>query len=171
MPCPAPQQVIHGGDAAQTLHGGGDGDGGSQYAVCQQGRAAQHGRDDQPLAAVFYQGVEGEDTALAMVVRFHGDEYVLDGGQQRDGPDHQGQRSDNESLVRLADTAVPLQDGFHHVHRGGADIAVDDADGHQDHAQLKFVPGGCLFRSRHMQSIVHGIILSRKGSFPVNSIR
>ena len=172
MPCPAPQQVIHGGDAAQTLHGGGDGDGGSQYAVCQQGRAAQHGRDDQPLAAVFYQGVEGEDTALAMVVRFHGDEYVLDGGQQRDGPYDQGQRADDKRLVGLTDAAVPLQDGFHHVHGGGADVAVDDTDGHQDHAQPELLPGLSLSRTQRMQNVVHVGFLSyvRDRSFAPYSV-
>ncbi len=141
-------------------HGGGDGDGRGQHAVDQQGGAAQHGRKDQPLAAVFHQRVEGEDAALTVVVGLHGDEHVLDGGQQRDGPDHQRQRADDEGLVGLTDAAVPLQDGFHHVHGGGADVAVDDTDGHQDHAQPELLPGLSLSRTRRMQNVVHGGFLS-----------
>ena len=131
------QQPIHGRDAAQALHRRGDRDRRGQNAVGQQRRAAQHGRKDQPLAAVLHQRIEGEDAALAVVVRLHGDQDVFDGGEQRDRPDDQGEGTHDEALIHLTQTAVALQDRLHHVHGGGADIPVDDADRHQKHAEAQ----------------------------------
>ena len=143
------QQFVHGMDAAQAFHGGGDGDGRGQHAVRQHGAAADHGGDDQPLAAVADQAVEGEDAALVMIVRPERYQHVLHGGQQGDGPDDQGQRTDDELLVHVGDAAVALDDGLHHVHGGRADIAVDDAQGHQEHPHAESLFAVSELRLRH----------------------
>ena len=133
----AAQKAVHGLDAAQTFHRRGDSDGRGQHPVGKQCRAPQHGREDEPPAAVFYQRVEGEDAALAVVVRLHGNENIFEGGEQGDGPDDQGQRADDEALVHLGDAAVALQDGLHHVHGGGTDVPVYDADGHKEETETE----------------------------------
>ena len=135
---PRAEEAVHHCHASQALHRGGHGDGGGQHPVGQQGRAAQHGGQDQPFAAVFHQRVEGENAALAVVVGLHGDQHVLDRGQQRDRPDHQRQGADDEALVDMFNAAVALQDGFHDVHRGGADVAVHNSDGHQEETKTEF---------------------------------
>ena len=96
-----------------------------------------HSREDQPVAVVAHQRVQGEDAAFAMVVGLHGQDHVFDGGQQRDRPDDQGQRADDEGLVHLGDAAVACQNGLHDVQRRGADVTVDDADGDEEHAELE----------------------------------
>ena len=132
------EKAAHGIDAAQALDRGGHGDGRREHAVGQQRGAAQHGGQDQPFAAVLHQRVERENAALAVVVGLHGNQHVFDGGQQGDGPDHEGQGADEEALVHVGDAAVALQDGLHHVHRRGADVAVDDPDGHKKETEAEF---------------------------------
>ena len=137
LPLAGAEKAVHALDAAKALHGGGNRDRRGQNAVGQQGRAAQHRRDDQPLGAVPDQRVEGEDPALAVVVRLHGDQYILERREQGDGPDHQGEGTDDKIPVDLCDASVALEDRLHDVHGRGADVAVDDADGHKEHAESK----------------------------------
>ena len=66
-------------DGAQALDGRGNGNGGRQDAVSEQRGAAQHGGDDEPLAATLDQAVQGKDTALAVIVGAQRDQHVLDG--------------------------------------------------------------------------------------------
>ena len=66
-------------DGAQALDGCGNGNGRRQDAVGEQCGAAQHGGDDEPLAATLDQAVQGKDTALAVIVGAQRDQHVLDG--------------------------------------------------------------------------------------------
>lgn len=113
----ASEEPVHHRDTAKSLNRRGHGHRRRQHAVGKQRRAAKHRRHDEPLAAAAHERIEREDTALAVVVRLHGDEHVLDGREQRDRPDDERQRADNEWLVDLRDAAVPLQNGLHHVQR------------------------------------------------------
>ena len=113
----ASEEPVHHRDTAKSLNRRGHGHRRRQHAVGKQRRAAKHRRHDEPLAAAAHERIEREDTALAVVVRLHGDEHVLDGREQRDRPDDERQRADNERLVDLRDAAVPLQNGLHHVQR------------------------------------------------------
>ena len=137
LPLAGAEKAVHALDAAKAFHGGGDRDRRRQNAVGQQGRSAQHRGNNQPLCTVTHQRVEGEDSALAVVVRLHGDQHILDRRQQCNGPDHQGEGSDDEIPVDLCDAPVALEDRLHDVHGRGADVAVDDADGHKEHAESK----------------------------------
>ena len=137
LPLAGAEKAVHALNAAKAFHGGGNRDRRGQDAVGQQGRATQHRGDDQPLGAVPDQRVEGEDPALAVVVRLHGDQYILERREQGDGPDHQGEGTDDEIPVDLCDASVALEDRLHDVHGRGADVAVDDADGHEEHAESK----------------------------------
>ena len=132
------EKAVHHFHASKAFHGGGDGDGRGQDAVGQQGRTPQHRGDDEPLAAAAHQREQREDAALAVVVRLHGDQHVFDGGQQGDGPDDEGERADDKGLVDLGDPAVALEDRLHDVHGRGADVAVDDPNGHEEHAESEF---------------------------------
>ena len=159
LPLSRAEKAVHARDRAQALHRGRDRDGGGQHPVGEQGRAAEHGRQDPPLAEVLHQRVEREDTALTVVVRLHGDQHIFDGGEQRDRPDHEGQRADDEALIHVLQAAVALQDRLHHVHRGGPDVAVDDPDGHQKQAKAKALP---FFHASILPSRPHGPCDSRR---------
>ena len=137
LPLTGSEEAVHALNAAESFHGGGDRYRRCQNAVGQQGRAAQHRRNNQPLGAVADQGIERKDPALSVVVRFHGDQYVLDRRQQGDGPDDEGEGTDDEVSVDLCDAPVALKDRLHDVHGRGADVAIDDADGHEEHAESK----------------------------------
>ena len=129
--------MVHQFNTAKTFNRRRNGHGGRQHTVSQKSRAAEHGGDDQPFAVVTNQRIQREDAALAVVVCFHGDKNVFDGRQQRDGPDDEGERADDELFVDFIDAAVALYDGFHNIQRRRADIAINDADGHKEHAELK----------------------------------
>ena len=132
------EEAVHDRHAPQTFHGGGNGDGRRQDAVRQQGCPAEHGGHDQPLAAAPNQGEERKDAALSVVVRLHGNQDILDGCKKGDGPDDERERSDDKRFVNLGDSPVALEDRLHDVQRRGADVAVDDSDGHEKHAETKF---------------------------------
>ena len=81
--------------------------------------------------------IQGKNTSLAMVIRFHGDQHIFDGGQQGDRPEYQRQGADNKLLIDLTDTAVARHDGLHDIQRRSTDIAVNNTDGYQKHADLE----------------------------------
>ena len=141
------QQLVHRRNASQTLDRSRDGDGRGEQTVREQCGAAQHGREDERLAVLLDERVEREDAALAMVVRLHGDQHVFDRGQQRDRPDNEGERANDKGLIHCADPAVALEDRLHNVHRRGADITVDDADGYEDQAEPQ--PASLLFHRKN----------------------
>ena len=114
-------------DGAQALDGRGDGNGRRQDAVGEQRRAAQHGGDDEPLAAALDQAVQGKDAALAVVVGAQRDQHVLDGRQQRDRPHDKGERAEHELLRNASDAAVAGNERLGYIHGAGADIAIHHA--------------------------------------------
>lgn len=142
---PRAEERVHHGVGAQTLDRRRHRDRGGQYAVGQHRRAADHRRKDQPLAAAAHQRVQREDAALAVVVGAHGDENVLYRRQQGYRPDNERQRADDQLLRGLREAAVALDDRLHDVHRRGADVAVDDADGYSSIAKLTFFLFAVLF--------------------------
>ena len=121
-------------DGPESLDSGRDRDGRCQDAICQKGSAADHGGDDEPLRAAAHEAVEREDAALALVVRLHCDEDILDSRDQGDRPDDEGQSADDHIVVDRGQAAVAGDDGLDRVHRRCADVAVDDAERDQDHA-------------------------------------
>ena len=120
-------------DRAETLDGRGDRYRGREDAVREQRGAANHGGDDEPLGAALHQTVEGEDAALVVVVRLHGDEHVLDGGDEGHRPDDEGQRADDDVLAHRGEAAVAAHDRLERVHRARSDVAVDDAKRNENH--------------------------------------
>ena len=114
-------------DGAQALDGRGDGNGRRQDAVGEERRAAQHGGDDEPLAAALDQAVQGKDAALAVVVGAQRDQHVLDGRQQRDRPHDKGERAEHELLRDASDAAVAGNERLGYIHGAGADIAIHHA--------------------------------------------
>ena len=118
-------------DGAQALDGRGHGNSRRQDAVGEQRGAAQHGGDDEPLAAALDQAVQGEDAALAVVVGAQRDEHVLDGGQQCNRPHDKGERTEHELLRHASDAAIAGNERLGYIHGAGTDIAVHHADGRQ----------------------------------------
>ena len=135
------------GNGAQALDGRGHGNGRRQDAVGEQRGAAQHGGDDEPLAAALDQAIQGEDAALAVVVGTQRDEHVLDSGQQRDRPYDKGERAEHELLRHTSDAAVAGNERFGYIHGAGADIAVHHAqrDKHRRDAHRNRSVRSCLF--------------------------
>ena len=133
-------------DGAQALDGRGNGNGRRQDAVSEQCGAAQHGGDDEPLAAALDQAVQGKDTALAVVVGAQRDQHVLDGGQQRDRPHDKGERAEHELLRDASDAAVAGNECLGYIHGAGADIAIHHAqrDEHRRDAHRNRSVRGCL---------------------------
>ena len=121
-------------DRAQALDRGRDGDGRGEDAVGEQGRTADHGREEEPFAAALDQAIEGEDAALVVVVGLHGNEDVLDGGDERDRPDEQRQRAEHDVLAHGGKAAVASHDRLEGVHRARADVTVHDPERHEHHA-------------------------------------
>ena len=147
-----PDDAVEEVDGAQALDGGGHGDGGGEDAVGEKRGAADHGGDDEPLAAALDEAVQREDAALVVVVGLHRHQHVLDRGDERDGPDEQRQRAKDHVLAHGGQAAVAAHDGLEGVHGAGADVAVDDAQSYEDHAGregnaalLDWLPGslGC----------------------------
>ena len=99
-------EVIEELDGAKALDGGGDGHRGREDAVGEKCGAADHGRDDESLAAVLDQGVQGEDATLVVVVRLHGHENVLDRGDEGQSPDDEGERAEDDVLAHRLESAV-----------------------------------------------------------------
>ncbi|VWM24119.1 Uncharacterised protein [Collinsella intestinalis] len=126
--------VVHGGDGAQALDGRGDGHRRGEDAVGQKRGAAEHGGHDQPFAVFAHDAVEREDAALAVVVGLEGDEHVLDGGQQRDRPDDERERAEDELLGHGHDAALACKQRLGDVHGRRADVAVHDAQGDEHRA-------------------------------------
>ena len=122
------------GDGAQALDGGGDGDRRGEDAVCEQGCTAKHGGDDEPFAVLPYDAVEGEDAALSVIIGLEGDEYVFDGGEQRDRPDDERKRAEDELLGDGHDAALARKQRLGDVHGRRADVAVHDAQGDEHRA-------------------------------------
>ena len=137
-------------DRAQALDGRRDGDGRSQDAVGKKRRAADHGGDDQPFAAALDQAVEGKDAALVVVVGLHGDEDVLDRGDEGQGPDDEGEGSQHDVRAHRGKTAVAAHDRLQGVHRAGADVTVDDAKRDVDHAGGQRDPGALRLACAHV---------------------
>ena len=158
---PGTEEAVHALNAAQAFHRGGHGNGRGQHAVGQQGRAAQHRRDDQPLPAGFDQRVQRKDAAFSVVVRLHGDQHIFYRGQQRNRPDHQRKRTDDELLVDAGDSAVALHDRLHHVQRGCSDVAVHNADGYQEHGKTESFLLILLF-SQSRTHICHSVFSSTR---------
>ena len=122
-------------DGAQALDRGGDGDRRREDAVREEGGAADHGGEDEPLSAAADEGVQREDATLVVVVGLHGDEDVLDGGDERERPDDERERAQDRVLTHGGETAVVRHDRLERVHGAGADVAVDDAQCDEDHAR------------------------------------
>ena len=142
------QHGVHRRDGAQTLNCRGHGDGRREDAVGKQRGTAQHGRDDEPLAAALDQAVQGEDTALTVVVGAQRDEHVLNGRQQRDRPHDKGERAEHELLRDASDAAVAGNECLGHIHGAGADIAIHHAqrdehrrDAHRDRSVRSYLFG------------------------------
>ena len=144
-----PVVTEHGVDrrnGAQALDGRGHGNGRREDAIGEQRRTAQHGGDDEPLAAALDQAVQGKDAALAMVIGAQRDKHVLDGRQQRDRPHHEGKRAQHKLLRDTADTAVAGDKRLGYIHGAGADIAVHHTqrDEHRGDAHGNRSVRGCL---------------------------
>ena len=122
-------------DGAQALDGGGDRHGGGEDAVGQEGGAAHHGGDDEPLGAAPDQAIEGEDAALVVVVGLHGNQDVLDGGDERERPDDEGEGAQHHVGAHGGQSAVAAHDGLERVHRARADVSVDHTQGDEDHTR------------------------------------
>ena len=120
-------------DGAQALDGGGDGHGRGEDAVGEQRRAADHRGDDEPAPAALDQAVEREDAALVVVVGLHGNEDVLDRCDEGERPDDEGEGAQDHVLGHGGEPAVAGDDRLQGVHRAGADVAVHDAQGDEDH--------------------------------------
>ena len=133
-------------DGAQALDGRGNGNGRRQDAVGEQRGTAQHGGDDEPLAATLDQAVQSEDAALAVVVGTQRDQHVLDGRQQRDRPHDKGERTEHELLRDASDAAVAGNERLGYIHGAGADIAVHHAqrDEHRRDAHRNRSVRSCL---------------------------
>ena len=133
-------------DGAQALDGRGNGNGGRQDAVSEQCGAAQHGGDDEPLAATLDQAVQSKDTALAVVVGAQRDQHVLDGRQQRDRPYDERERAEHELLRDASDAAVAGNERLGYIHGAGADIAIHHAqrDEHRRDAHRNRSVRSCL---------------------------
>ena len=157
----ATQEPVHALNAAQAFHRSCHGDRRRQNAVGQERRTAQHGRNNQPLPAGLDQCVQREDAAFPVVVRLHGNQHILYRGQERDRPDHQRQRTDDEMLIHTGNTAVALHDRFHHVQRGSSDVAVDNADGYQEHGEAESFLFILLFSYSHTH-IRHSVFSSTR---------
>ena len=119
---------LHGRDGSQTFDGGGDGHRGGEDTIGQKRSAAQHGGDDEPLAKTTYQAVEGKDAAFAVVVGLHADQHILNGGKQRDRPDHKRKGAQDKLLVHRGDATVAGNERLGDVHRGRSDVAVHHAE-------------------------------------------
>ena len=70
-----------------------------------------------------------------MIVGLECDKNILDCGKECDGPDHQGQGSQDQVVIDGVQAAVAGNDRLHNIHRRGADITVDDAKGYNGSAQ------------------------------------
>lgn len=132
---PAAEKAVHRRDAAQALHRRRHRDRRGEDAVGKERRAADHRREDEPGRYLFHQRVQREYAALAVIIRAHGDEHILDSREQRDRPDDERERTEDKVLVHMRDAAVALEDRFHHVQRRCADVAVHNADRHKEHTE------------------------------------
>ena len=137
-------------DRAQALDGRRDGDGRRQDAIGKKRRAADHGGDDQPFAAALDQAVEGKDAAFVVVVGLHGDEDVLDRGDEGQGPDDEGEGSQHDVRAHRGKAAVAAHDRLQGVHRAGADVTVDDAKRDEDHTGGQRDPGALRLACAHV---------------------
>ena len=129
------QKRVHGGNGAQALDSGRDGDGRGQDSVGEKSRAAEHGGHDKPRGMALDQAIQCKDAALAMVVGAHANEHVLDSRKQRDRPDDERKRAENELLGNAAESAVAGDERLGYVHGARADIAVNDTEGHKHRRQ------------------------------------
>ena len=69
-------------------------------------RAADHGGQNQPWCHLAYEAEQGEDAAFVVVVGLHGDQYILDRGHERHGPDDERKRAQDHVLADGTDAAV-----------------------------------------------------------------
>ena len=72
---------------------------------------------------------KGEDAALATVIGFESEYYILERGLQGERPDDTGKRPQDKHLVYGA--VIEAQYGLHYVEGRGANVAVNDAEGNE----------------------------------------
>ena len=124
-------------ESVQALDSRGDGDGRGDNSVGNECAGTYDGQHVVPsLAPLADEGVEGQDAALALVVGTQRHQHILDGGLQGERPDDA--RHGTQDIVGV-ERWVGTQNGVHDVERRGADVAKDDAYGHE-HAK----PAQCL---------------------------
>ena len=102
------------------------------------------------------EGGEGQDAAFTVVVRPHHEDQILDRYDQYQGPEHEGEHSEDAGTVdgHAFGGVKRLPEG---VQRAGPDVAVDDAQGaHRHHEEIALAaplrgchrgiyPGGCVW--------------------------
>ena len=136
---PLSEQTVEHWDAAHALNRCRHRDRRHQHAVGEERRAANHRRYDQIFPALLDESVDGENAALAVVVRTHGDHDVLHGREQGYCPEYHGQYAENKFAAHAGHAAAALQHRLHDVQGGSAYIAVDKP--YRDNAHC----GACLF--------------------------
>ena len=101
------------------------------HRVAEQQSSAEHQRPQQKRRAPFFvlgqKAVEGEEPALAIVLRAQNEDGVFDGDNDGDGPDHQRYTTQHVSWRWCAAASAEKQ-LIHGVKRRRADIAVDNAE-------------------------------------------
>ncbi len=132
------------GRHTQTLHGREHRDRGRDDPVAVEQRRAEQAEQQEGEArhgaravrfARLDQREQGEDPALAVVVRAHDEREVLDGDHQQERPDDQRQDAQDVG-VRDLERVLAEEALAQRVERRGADVAVDHAEGAQrQHAQ------------------------------------
>ena len=136
------EQLLQRGQRAQAFDCGADRHRRREHRVGEERRAAEHGRYGQPGAVPPDQRIQGEDAAFAVVVDAHGDQHVLDGGDQRDRPEYQREHAEHGFAVGVGEAALPGEKGLRGVQGRGADVAIHDAERHDGHAQCDLVRAG-----------------------------
>ncbi len=141
-------------DAAQAFHRGEHRDRGRDQGVAvEQGRAADPQEEDPacpPAHGLLGQGHQGQDAALALVVRPHDHSDVFDGHHQEQGPERQGHHA--QDGVRMHAAPARLHERVVEGIEGARpDVAEDDPDGAQGQAQE--FPSGRMARMRGRPSL------------------
>jgi len=121
-------------------------------------RITREYRRERPFPIARDEGQEGEDTAFVTVVRPHDEAHVLDTHHHGEGPEHQGNYTENVVLVDLygVDSVEALLDG---VKGTGADVSVDNPKGAEGQNQDSTSTRG------------EGAFSTRSGNGPVPDLR
>ena len=126
----------------QAFHGGTDRYRGSQHGIGEERRATEHGGNRKPCTVFANQRIQRENAAFALVVDTHGDQHVLDGGDERNRPEHQRQHAEHGFAIGVGQAALTVEEGLHGIQRRSADIAIHHAKCDHCHGKGDFVGAG-----------------------------